>query len=254
MRLSKLWIASLLMAAVLAVMIGGRRKKMSAGILLVSAGIPIACLIAWNLRFFGDLTGSAMKIQILGWTLKPFANWWTHPIFTAKGLGYFYSSLIPSFWEGEFVWSLKPLAAPGMGAFYWVSTLLLLGVAVVSLFPRLGAINKSQRQALMFAACCFLASIGYLAVLSMAFDFRGCMYPSRKLPYFTSGRLMLGSLIPFLLLYVYGLHCIIKKLKIERAQWWVLGGIALLILASSVAVDSVAFFSHYNWFHMLGRM
>ncbi len=46
----------------------------------------MAAWMAWCKINFGDFTGSALKIQFLGWTHKPFAEWFHHPIFTRAGL------------------------------------------------------------------------------------------------------------------------------------------------------------------------
>src|SRR5205823_602331 len=54
---------------------------------------------------FGDFTGTASKAQLLGWTTKPFSDWWPHPIFTAPGMWTFASELFASFWRGEFMWA-----------------------------------------------------------------------------------------------------------------------------------------------------
>ena len=44
-----------------------------------------AVWLAWCKHAFGDFSGTAAKIQFLGWTHKPFAEWWHHPIFTPHG-------------------------------------------------------------------------------------------------------------------------------------------------------------------------
>src|SRR5262245_56706256 len=62
--------------------------------LLVCATIPIGTWMMWNKVHFGDLIGSTAKIGLLGWSQKPFAAWWQHPIFTPGGLWLFGSRLI----------------------------------------------------------------------------------------------------------------------------------------------------------------
>ncbi len=66
--------------------------------------------MVWTKFHFGDLTGSTAKIGLLGWTRKPFGDWWQHPIFTPRGLWVFWSSLIASFWRGEVNWHGRPLS------------------------------------------------------------------------------------------------------------------------------------------------
>ncbi len=224
----------------------------SLALLLLCAGLPMACWVSWNLHNFGDLTASAAKIQLLGWTYKPLGEWLHHPIFTPGGLSYFWSELMARFWRGEFVWGLKPLASPVGDAFYWTSSLVLAGAAAISQSPRFASRNGIERPILILAFYSFFASVGYLALLSLAFDFGRCWYPSRNLPYFTSGRLLLGALVPFLLLYLHGLNWATKQLRWERLRWWLLAGMAVLIAGPQIAVDQVAFSSAYNWFHLSG--
>src|SRR5205085_2933282 len=38
--------------------------------------------VVWTKIHFGDATGSTEKVMLLGWTGKPFHDWWQHPIFT----------------------------------------------------------------------------------------------------------------------------------------------------------------------------
>jgi hypothetical protein len=219
--------------------------------LLLSAGLPIICLSAWNLYHFGDLTGSRPKIKLLGWTQRPISQWLTHPIFTLRGFSYFWSELMASFWRGEFVWGMKRLAFPAADAFYWISSIVLLGAAIIGLFPRFSLASKPQQNALWLALSSFVASVAYLALLSIVFDYGGCMYPSRAFPYFTSGRLLAGTLIPFFLVYLYGLKWIAQKVKGEGLLWWILGGMIVLMVGSQIAVDRVAFASQWNWFHLV---
>src|SRR5258708_25400043 len=46
--------------------------------LILCAAIPLGGCIVWTKYQFGDLTGSAAKITLLGWTHKPFSDSWQH--------------------------------------------------------------------------------------------------------------------------------------------------------------------------------
>ena len=60
---------------------------------------------------------------------------------------------------------------------------------------------------------------------------------------------MLGALIPFLLLFVFGIDRALKKSG-ERAKCLALAGMILLMLVSEIATDCPVFSSQYNWFHI----
>ena len=220
--------------------------------LVLCTGLPIGAWMIWCRSQFGDVTGSAAKIQILGWTQKPFLEWWSHPVFTPSGAWAFLSELLASFWRGEFVWRLARLASPPMDWFYAISSVLFVGLALDGL--RRKAVNPEQRQALWLAFWCFLASVTFLTVLSVAFDFGSCYYPSRSHPYFTSGRLMAGALIPFALFYAWGLDCGLRWIRSEQLALAVLAAIMLLVTVSEIRINSVAFSSEYSWFNALGTV
>ena len=83
----------------------------------------------------------------------------------------------------------------------------------------------------------------------MKYDFDGCLYPSRAYPFFTSGRLMLGALVPFLLLFAFGMDCLLRHLG-EAAKFLVLAALLIFMLASEIATDWRIFPNAYNWFHL----
>ena len=96
----------------------------------------------------------------------------------------------------------------------------------------------------------FLAAVAFLGFLSIIYDFQDCFYPSRAHPYFTSGRLMLGALIPFLLLYLYGLDRALCRVKNNWVRPLVLAGMILFMLISEILIDWRLFPNANNWFHM----
>jgi len=218
--------------------------------LAICAGLPMALWFTWCEHNFGDLTGSEMKIHYLGWTHKPFSEWWHHPLFTASGLWIFVSQLLVKFWQGELVWHFQDLNFPAINAIYTILSFCLVGLAIHGLFSRAAIVTRPQRQALWLSLGCFVAAVAFLGFLSIIYDFQLCVYPSREHPYFTSGRLMLGALIPFLLLFLYGLDHLLKSVKSDRIRLLVLAGLILFMLISEIATDWPVFFSQYNWFHM----
>ncbi len=218
--------------------------------LAVCAGLPVCGWLAWCKHAFGNFTGSAAQIALLNWTLKPFAEWWHHPLFTSHGFWIFISGLMATFWQGEFYWRRVPLALPAVDLFYGASSVGLFTAALLFLAVRSNAAAGPQRRALWFGGGCVVASVMFLGFLSIIYDFGDCFYPSREHPYFTSGRLMLGALIPFLLLYVYGLDRLLARTKPPWLRPLVLAGLVLFMLVSEIATDWPVFSSRYNWFHM----
>ena len=215
--------------------------------LAVCAGLPMALWMAWCKINFGDFTGTATKIRFLDWTRQPFAEWWQHPIFTPHGLWTFWSGLLATFWQGEMLWHRQPLASPAVDAIYAVLSIIVLGAAVVALWR--GTPGEVWRRPLWLGFWCFAASVAFLGFLSVIYDFHDCFYPSRAHPYFTSGRLMLGALIPFLLLFLFGLDFLLGKAG-ATAKFFALGALVVFMLTSEIAVNWPVFFSPYNWFHM----
>ena len=216
--------------------------------LALCAGLPMIAWLVWCKHTFGDFTGTAAKIQFLNWTYKPFSEWWHHPIFTPHGLWTFMSGLLATFWQGEFLWHRQPLAAPVVDAIYAISSVGFVGVAGIALVSR--SATASQRQALWFGFGSVVAAMAFLGFLSIIYDFHDCFYPSSAHPYFTSGRLMLGALIPFLLLYLYGLDRALCRMKNNWIRPLVLVGMILFMLISETIIDWRLFPNAYNWFHM----
>jgi hypothetical protein len=216
-------------------------------LLLACAAVPIAAWLAWNRTRFGDWTGTAAQVTRLDWTPKPLAGWWPHPLFSAAGLYAFWSELLASFWRGEFVWHGQRLAHRAMDVFYWGSSAVLPAVALIRLPSARGA-----RAALVLAAFSLASGVAFLVVLSLAFDFGHCFYPSRAHPYFTSGRLLSGALIPFLLLYVHGVDRSLAFTAGARSRWLVLFAIAAFVTASETWLDLAPLASAYNVFHLGG--
>jgi hypothetical protein len=211
--------------------------------LLACAGLPMIAWMTWCEINFGDFTGSGLKIHFLGWTAKPFAAWFQHPLFTPHGWWIFVSGNLATFWQGEFLWHRKPLALPGVNLFYVVLTGLALAFALAGTLRR-----PPQRAALWLGGVCLAALFGFFALLSVKYDFQDCFYPSREHPFFTSGRLMLGVLIPFLLLFTFGLDQAMRKFP-SAIKFAVLAALLLFMLAAEITIDWPIFPNAYNWFH-----
>ena len=214
-----------------------------------AAGLPMAGWMLWCQTNFGDPTGSAPKIHFLGWTDKPFAEWFQHPIFSASGFWFFVKGNLATFWQGEMLWHREPLAWPALDVFYTLFTAVLLLALVWFWWRQPAGFSEPQRIALGFSFACVVAMFAFFALLSVKYDFHDCFYPSREKPFFVSGRLMLGMLLPFLLLLTAGLDQVLGKFSL-RVKFAVLAALLVLMLGMEFAVNWPVFSSDYNWFHL----
>jgi hypothetical protein len=85
----------------------------------------------------------------------------------------------------------------------------------------------------------------------MRYDFGTCVYPSVDKPYFTSGRLIAGAILPFLILYIDGLRRILSKLRCAYALLFVVGIIVAAVTVSEIILSWSVFTSPDNWFHLM---
>ncbi|HVT89195.1 MAG TPA: DUF2142 domain-containing protein [Tepidisphaeraceae bacterium] len=233
-----------------------RSRKVNRGyveilLLLIAAILPAGLWMIRNRLFVGDFTATAEKTATLGWTSKPFSEYWNHPIFTPSGFATFWYEAISSFWRGEICWAGARLSAGWIDAIYVAtSTLFLLSLIVAS------AISSKRRswtnpQAMGVSAFLFVLCLTMLIYLSISFDFGDCPYPSRQSPFFTSGRLMLVGLAPFMIMYVSGLEALLGWLKLRSVGWLILVAIAAVTMLSEIAMSMNVFASQYNWFHII---
>ena len=212
--------------------------------------LPVSVWLARNYLVFDDLSGASRKVEYLGWTLKPLIKMWDHPILTLNGLFYFLTTLTKTFWRGEFVWHLEPIVSQGTDLLYVVSTAAFIITSCLGLFLRRAKIDQRQQCVLNMSLFLLVISVLFLAVLSMLYDFGTCRYPSQKLPYFVSGRLISGMLLPFLLLYLNGLGRICAKFRNPIIPIVVVSLIAISITYSELSITSKVFRSQFNWFHI----
>jgi hypothetical protein len=62
--------------------------------------------------------------------------------------------------------------------------------------------------------------------------------------------MMLGVLIPFLLLYLYGLERMLEKFAGLRLRFIILGALLVVMAATELAINWKIFPNEYNWFHL----
>ena len=213
---------------------------------------PIIAWMIWCKLYYGDFTGSKLKMEHFGWTIKPFGQWWSHPLFSPAGFWTYLSGQLATFWQGEFEWYYpplaKPLALPFTDTIYTIFSLALIVVALPGIFPRRNP-NSFQRHALQLSLACFAATLAFFALASIVYDFHNCVNPSRAHPFFHAGRMLLGALIPFLVLIVYGLSRALNRFEMTT-KWAALATIILAMLVVEITTNWLVFSNQYNWFHL----
>ena len=217
-------------------------------LLFFTAALPMAAWMAWCQTGFGDLTGTAQKVKFLNWTEAPFATWLQHPIFTAHGWWFFLKGNLASFWFGEQLWHRTALANEGANIAVTIVSLGLLAFALVALLSRRSGFTVPQRTAVAFGLAGFASSLAFFALLSVKYDFHDCFYPSREKPFFVSGRLMLGMLVPFLILFAAGLDRLMKNFQ-SATKFSLLFLLLGFLLVLEIITAGPVFGSAYNWFH-----
>ena len=234
-----------------------RAEYVRLGGLVLIVLVLIGAWVTRNVWLAGEVTGSHQKAVALGWSVKSLAAIGDHPFFGRGAIlaliGDFGTDLLATFWRGEITWHGRPMTLPGIDRVYILSSVLLLTCAVIR---AAGARVRAERLALGISAATLLLAVAAVAALSTVFDFgTQNQYPSRARPYFTQGRLLVGTLVPFVTLYLYGLQGALSwaRLRCAGALLIVTIAIALVALGAQLVVIAPVFASSYNWFHLVGR-
>jgi hypothetical protein len=217
--------------------------------LSVCAALPALVWVCWCLKHFGDFTGSQPKVVYWGWTSKPFPEWIHHPIFTLHGTWTFWSHFLSEFWQGEINWHDRPLCLKGANWIYQLATIFLILVASAGIIRRPAPVSRAEYRALLISFFLCASMVAFMVFISIRFDFHDCRYPSSAFPYLVSGRLALGALIPFMLLFVSGLDRTLARLRLPL-KFFILAALNLAMLIAEFATDLPVFFDKYNWYHL----
>ena len=228
-----------------------KRECPKAALLLLSAVGPLAAWMLHNKLVLGDWMGAEAKIHDLDWHVKPFGQMFDHPLFSLAGQEAFWSRLFTSFYLGETYWHGTPaIMFPLSNAFFMLSFAFLpIGLGAIWIGYRRRR-KVSSLLAGMLSAFAIAGSAVFLIAISLMYDFGRCCYPSPQYPYFNSGRLVYGILVPVLALYVYGVVA-----ATGRSRWAtviVLGVSILLMVLPQIVFLAEVLPSRYNWFHMIG--
>lgn len=218
----------------------------------LAAGFLPVLWMARNYLVMGDLTGGKAKAHELTWTVKPLGEMLHHPLFSLHGFGYFLVNLTRSFWQGEYTWHGIPMRSDTADRFYILSSAVLVLLFVVDFVARRRTISWRQRLAGFQALFLVAGSVLFLAAISLPFDFHECAYPSRLYPFFVSGRIMSGALLPFVVIYANGLELVLSRVRKWVPPVAALICLMLFITASEIRTRSAAFSSPYNLFALSG--
>jgi hypothetical protein len=230
---------------------GGRPPELSAVVGAIVASLLVPSIwVLHNSRVTGDITGSRAKIAMLGWTMKPWSEIFHHPLFSISGANYFLGQLIRTYWRGEFSWHGSPMRSPGADAFYVGASCLMIVVFCVHMIRRRssGSLEWLANATSMYL---LLSSVLFLAVISLLFDFHQCFYPSREYPYFVSGRIICGTLLPFAVIFTLGFEYLLLRLRSRIHPMIPFAVCCVLICVAEVVVSREVFRSPFNFFSLL---
>jgi hypothetical protein len=229
---------------------GARSVLVPVAVAALAAGLPVACFFLRNELVLGDLTGQRAKVEQLGWWKRAPEAYLEHPIFTFSGLHHFWRGLAGPWWRGEFVWNGRHVTELWLDRFYlWSSTASL---ALAAIAPLLRRREGNVRPARGFNVCWAYVGLSLLtlAALSIAFEYGNSRYPSSRSPFFVSGRLLLGMLVPFLVLYLDGAGLILRRVSQRYGVLVFAGLLCVLVTIVEVTITADVFASRFNWYHL----
>jgi len=213
------------------------------------AFVPAAAICgAWlarNRLVVGDAFATARKVAHLEWTPLPWSEFVAQPIFRPSGLAEWAPETLALFWRGEFRWLGEPMTLPGLDPTLAAVSLAALALGAASAWA-------SLRRGAWLEPLALLATLGgfaTLAVLSARFEFADWGNPTRSHPWFTEGRLVLGVLLPFAIVFVRGLALGCARLPARAAAALLAAWIAFVSVTDWV-IAAPAFESPWNWIHL----
>jgi hypothetical protein len=236
----------------------------------LTAALPLLLWIFRNYAFFGDLTGNAAKLRMLGWSWKSPAEMFDHPLFTTEGFWTFWSVLINSLWRGQIFWHGTLLHSLWADWVYSLSSTVFILAALASAvwhcvfkYSRIRhplpqtPFGEADRpvcpcpcETEIAIILSVLVSILCMMWLSLAFDFGDLNAPTRAYPYLSSGRLIVGALVPLFVLYVQGLYSLLPRGHRDALCLAALFLLCVGITISDIMVNSPVFGSWFNLWHL----
>ena len=212
--------------------------------MMAAAALPMAAWFIHNHAVLGNWSGSKAKQEYLTWTVKPLSQIFHHPLFTFPGFGYFASTLSRNFWRGEVYWAAAPRAAWIDPLYLWLSLILCLIFLVHVFRSKPATPDESFRNAVSITLV--IGGVLFLMLISLPFDFGRCFYPSREHPYFVSGRLIIGALLPFLIMFLGGLQVLCGWISKRLNPLYVALPLAALVFVTETVLFYPIMSSRFN--------
>jgi hypothetical protein len=227
----------------------GAEGYRAVAIMIAACGLPLLFWGARNELVFGDPIGAALKLKQTGWAVRPWLDRWRHPLWSPGGILLYWDQLLARYWRGEYLWHGRPMATP-MDHVYSISSALFVGTSAWGALFRRGGVDAGERFVLRAALLCFFLSVMILAYWSVSFDFGNSVYPSRAYPFVVSGRLILGTLLPFMWLYLNGMEIFFDALRWKHGVAVFLIALGIGMCVSQESVTAEVFSSPFNFFHL----
>ncbi len=227
-------------------MLQDKMRVISAAIL--AATLPPSLWMLRNYLVLGNLTGSGAKLRYFGWTFKPFPDLLHHPLFTIHGLAYFLANLTRTFWQGEYTWHELPMTSRFADRFYVLSTAVLIAIFIIDLVRRRGTLSELHNWTGWQSLYLLGSSVLFMAATSVIFDYHNYGFPSRLSPFFISGRIISGALLPFAVVCSGALESLASRSRRAFVPIAVLACLLLFISISDIRTRAAAFSSPYNFF------
>jgi hypothetical protein len=219
--------------------------------------------MAWGARntgLFGEPTARTLIFQTLGWQVRPVGALLDHPIFSFAGLLHFLDGLCRDFWRGRFMWNGEFMSHSWADAVYLVTSGIFLAAATVAVGRGLAWWLRDRHRELdaemrvgISAWLTVAGGVALLAFFSIWIQTGERSVPPRSDPFFTMGRLISGCIVPFALLWVYGLATATGRLP-ERVRAPLRAGILGVVVAtigvSEAWLSASPARSEYNWFRL----
>jgi hypothetical protein len=225
--------------------------------LMAGMAAPLLLWLGYNSYALDDLLGTASKMGFFGITKKTFVEWFDHPIFKSNSLTFLSGNLylqIYTFWRGEVSWANNDnnsLMRHMSDIFYVSTSIMFVILAVVKNCISDKKPIKPNKFYKIVIILLFIAYLVFIILLSIQFDFGHQHAPSVSNPFFNKGRLIIGSLVFFVILYIDGLVYLIDILKFKVNPLNVIFTICLIVMAFTINASYKIFGSSWNWFHLL---